>query len=308
MISTSLSLHSPPPFRTCDFTESYFQHLQLLLDMNKRPMTSKGDDRETPTRALRDIVQLLHILRPSSPHLHIYDPYYCQGSIKTRLADLGYTNVYNEPVDFYQAIEHRTLPSYDVLLTNPPYSGTGNHIRRALEFACRSKPKPTTADSTTTTPLKQHPWCMLLPSNVYTREWYDHVIRFEPSPPVFLCPHERYAFVVPSSSDSKTPEQTHVPYVTMWFVGGLSPSERATLLATWGSSSVKTSTTLAGTSDALPRRVRKLMKYNTKKKQKKSNTKKKDVKRKKTAAATATTKSNSSNTNTNTNHKRLKRK
>ena len=120
-----------------------------------------GDDRETPQRALRDVVHLLSLLRPNQPlaNLHIYDPFYCDGSIKQRLHLLGCTSVTNNPVDFYQTIRDSVVPLHDVLLTNPPYSS--NHIRRTLEFCCRKNKKVL--------------WMMLLPSNVYLRDWYQSV-------------------------------------------------------------------------------------------------------------------------------------
>jgi hypothetical protein len=244
---------------------------------------SKGDDRETPERAISDVSRLLNFFLSSCTstkgnrnEIQIYDPYYCKGTIKHELSKFGFHNVYNEPVDFYQAILKKEVPCYDILLTNPPYSG--RHIRKAMEFACRSS-----SGSKST-----KPWCMLLPSNVYLRDWYEHVIRFEPSPPLFLCPHERYSFVVPTSSTSTTIDndnqqsneqltekgkrkiqktrkktQQHTPYVTMLYIGGLLPSEREALLLGWKDmdSAPKLMTTLASTSKDLPRRVRKLTRY-----------------------------------------------
>lgn len=42
--------------------------------------------------------------------------------------------VYNKNEDFYAAISQKSTPEYDVLLTNPPYSG--DHWDRLLDFGC----------------------------------------------------------------------------------------------------------------------------------------------------------------------------
>jgi len=47
------------------------------------------------------------------PH-RIYDPYYCTGAVKTHLKSLGFTNVYNENEDFYDAIRRGKVPQHDV--------------------------------------------------------------------------------------------------------------------------------------------------------------------------------------------------
>lgn len=51
----------------------------------------------------------------------------------------GFDNVYNRMEDFYAKIASNSLPEYDVLVTNPPYSG--DHFRRICEF-CRASDKP----------------------------------------------------------------------------------------------------------------------------------------------------------------------
>lgn len=277
--------------------------------MHKRPVSfaSQGDDRETPARALQDIVHVLQLLALPSATTTLYDPYYCQGAIKTRMAALGYPNVINEPVDFYQTVHNNAVPAYDVLLTNPPYSG--NHIRKALEFACAGAAEEA-ADGGGGggggvggggVGGGSKPWCMLLPSNVHAREWYESVVGGGASPPLFLCPHERYSFLVPSVASDASPQE-HVPYVTMWYVGGLTPLDRAALLAARKKEAGRVaSTTLAGTPAELPRRVRKLMRYNKcgggKKKKKKKGSGKKKKKRKE-----------SSGVDTNNHHKRTKTK
>ena len=46
-------------------------------------------------------------------------PYYCAGSVIDRLGALGFGDVRNDNADFYT----RIAPEYDVLVTNPPFSG-----------------------------------------------------------------------------------------------------------------------------------------------------------------------------------------
>lgn len=92
------------------------------------------------------------------------DPYYCNGTVKKQLASLGYTNVINECKDFYSLIENDngnellhyyyyfdnylknktnvrcTVPNYDVLITNPPFSG--DHIERIFDYCVNKQSKP----------------------------------------------------------------------------------------------------------------------------------------------------------------------
>ena len=64
------------------------------------------DHFETPREAYQDISRALTMISEAlgrePSQLRIYDPYYCQGSVKRHLASLGFTNVYNENEDFYQ--------------------------------------------------------------------------------------------------------------------------------------------------------------------------------------------------------------
>ncbi|CAD7927576.1 unnamed protein product [Amoebophrya sp. A120] len=75
--------------------------------------------------------------------LRLYDPYFCTGKMKTHLANLGFHDVYNEPVNCYSQWKEETtrkslIDSFDVLITNPPYSG--DHLLKLLDF-CRKKCK-----------------------------------------------------------------------------------------------------------------------------------------------------------------------
>jgi hypothetical protein len=96
--------------------------------------TEPGDHAETPLEAYEHIAPLLHRLArrldktPGS--LRIYDPYYCEGGMLTHMHALGFESVYNRPEDFYAKQATGSCPEYDVLCTNPPFSGrsSGLHL------------------------------------------------------------------------------------------------------------------------------------------------------------------------------------
>ena len=216
--------------------------------------TSAADDRETPMRALRDVAALLRALaaekgEDSSP-FRIYDPYYCRGGIRTRLLPLLPTTftIYNAPEDFYRVKREGRCPDHGVVLTNPPYSR--DHVRRAIEYYVSRKA----------------PWIMLLPHNTILRNWFPGVIARDLSPPLFLCPHQRYAFLrkdVAKNGETVigSESQKHVPFVTVWFIGGLSAFTRMTLLSTWESCDRKQGATLAQSLEEMPRRIKKILKF-----------------------------------------------
>jgi hypothetical protein len=85
-----------------------------------------ADHCETPPQAYKDVAPLLDLLATTlgktRATLRIFDPYFCAGTMKKHLGDLGFTSVHNECSDFYANIREGKLPPHDVLLTNPPYS------------------------------------------------------------------------------------------------------------------------------------------------------------------------------------------
>ena len=88
----------------------------------------------------------------------IYDPYYCAGGTKRSFKTLGFANVINENVDFYDVLARDAVPEHDVLVTNPPYSA--DHVERCLTFAAEN--------------LEKHarPYFLLLPSYVVNKPYY----------------------------------------------------------------------------------------------------------------------------------------
>jgi hypothetical protein len=156
------------------------------------------------------------------------------------LATLGFPCVYNRREDFYAKIENNAVPDFDVLVTNPPYSG--DHMRRLLEFATQCG----------------KPWLLLVPNYVYTLGCYGELVGRDDSiaagggakshskaslkrglsaadQPVFLCPRQRYCYrskaaLRPNISteagfDSRDSRKSNhrlkyvAPFYTFWYVG-----------------------------------------------------------------------------------------
>jgi hypothetical protein len=114
--------------------------------------TEEDDHCETPAQAYHDIepmlAQVAALLGKQKADLRIYDPFYCQGAVVRHLNALGYQSVYNKCEDFYGKVAAGTIPEYDVLVTNPPYSH--DHIERLLRYCATC----------------QRPWFVLVPNFV----------------------------------------------------------------------------------------------------------------------------------------------
>jgi hypothetical protein len=91
---------------------------------------SRADHMETSDAAVRDVATLLTTLArrcmgkgQDTAGLRLWDPYFCQGSVKKLYARYGFPRCHNEPEDFYELIRPGSgvdLPPHDVLVTNPP--------------------------------------------------------------------------------------------------------------------------------------------------------------------------------------------
>ena len=120
------------------------------------------DHCETSPEAHKNVVNFLAKIaervgkKPSE--LVIYDPYYCAGGTKRSFKTLGFENVINENVDFYDVIDRDEIPPHDVLVTNPPYSA--DHVERCLTFAAENLEK------------HKRPYFLLLPSYVVNKPYY----------------------------------------------------------------------------------------------------------------------------------------
>lgn len=71
--------------------------------------------------------------------IRIYDPYFCNGSVKEHLGERGFSSVYNRNEDFYEMIAKNKCPPFDVIVTNPPYSA--DHVDAMFKFCVVSGTK-----------------------------------------------------------------------------------------------------------------------------------------------------------------------
>jgi len=180
-----------------------------------------SDHCETPFKAYQDLTVVLDRLLVKSPgggkkprsSLCIYDPYYCDGGVKTKLASLGFTNVINENRDFYEDIAKGNIPDYDVLVTNPPYSGV--HMEKLLDFCVSME-------------SDKKPSFLLFPHFVYTKDYFSRATSPLPVPSLFfsfLVPPIRYSYVPPAwvvnrqraSKALARGKDTTAPFPSFWY-------------------------------------------------------------------------------------------
>ncbi len=160
------------------------------------------DHFETPALAYGDIAGVLNsvanALRVEPSKLRIYDPYFCRGSMKTYLAALGFTQVYNENEDFYESARYKDESLFDVVVTNPPYSG--QHKERCMNWL-RSLHKP---------------WCCLMWNFAASKAWYHGGTSRKAAKDFYLQPVDksRYDFRNPQNKGM----QGGSPYVPLWFL------------------------------------------------------------------------------------------
>lgn len=171
------------------------------------------DHCETDRRAYRHLKPVLlrlerAIYGKNAGDLRVWDPYYCDGSIKRNLAALGFPKVHNENEDFYEVVRTGKLPEHDVLVTSPPYSQ--DHLERCMRF-CASSVKP---------------WCALLPNWVFGKDFYQDLLRTAPTmseqPPIYLGPLEPYQYWFPQGANQRPDhvgsDGATTPYKTSWFI------------------------------------------------------------------------------------------
>ena len=185
------------------------------------PFAAAADDHcESPPEAYADVAAVLDLvakkLGKDRSSLAIYDPYYCAGAMKAHLAALGFSNVRNDNVDFYEAQKAGALPPHDVLVTNPPYSG--DHVGRLLDFCRRHAGTP---------------YLLLMPNYVAAKADFADRLRGadgERPAPFYVCPRKRYCYWTPKAMRAKDKQQGHVsalghrtsPFASFWYVD-LSP-------------------------------------------------------------------------------------
>jgi hypothetical protein len=207
------------------------------------PYTIRDDDHcETPLVAYEDIAPLLQAiatsLGKSRSTLRIYDPYYCEGSVVANLASLGFLQVYNRLEDFYAKIDSNSVPVYDVLVTNPPYSG--DNMPRLLNFCVQSN----------------KPWFLLLPNYVYTKDYYlrtfprtdakvnrpshsfskssssSSAVALTPDRTdtlFYIAPKHRYQYLTPKGRRQQKSAKLTSPFPTFWYCSGSTLLPRRTV-------------------------------------------------------------------------------
>ena len=163
--------------------------------------TDEDDHCETPLQAYADIQSILDALckslGKSKSSLKIYDPYFCNGSVVKHLASLGYTNVYNKKEDCYAVWEARKEPTFDVFITNPPYSA--DHIDKLMAYI-------------TSTEFGTKPWLLLMPNWVHKKDYYENSTtknQIKYCCPFYVVPKKRYVYVPPPDFREKKASDVH---------------------------------------------------------------------------------------------------
>lgn len=122
-------------------------------------------------------------------------------------------------------------PSYDVFITNPPYSN--DHIEKLISHL--------TTDERT----RDKPWCLLMPSFVHKKDYYKDKVTSKTKykkqkvqlssttgesgksvrqiEPFYIVPKKRYVYLPPKNFREKKMSDVHKkssPFVSMWYVYG----------------------------------------------------------------------------------------
>lgn len=176
--------------------------------------TDEHDDFEASAEAIKHIEPILYRLAlglgKSKEDLVIYDPFYCRGGIRTTYDALKFKNFIHAKRDFYHDIDQGLIPDYDVLVTNPAYSGT--HKERCLNF-CFGSGKP---------------FILLLPNYVANKDYYQSLLTSHLSSqkanmegssgghicsPFYLVPHTKYEYIHPEGAGLHSS-----PFFSIWYV------------------------------------------------------------------------------------------
>lgn len=179
---------------------------------------AEDDHCETAPEAYSDIAPILSMLAArlgkTPATLRIYDPYFCNGAVVRHLNSLGYDRVHNVNEDFYAVLAAGNVPEHDVIVTNPPYSGS--HPEQLLSFLARNA----------------KPWLALMPNWVSDKAYY-----MEDGKSYYVWPTKRYHYWTPkgrrtdvASGGAKAKTHGHTnaalgartsPFVSFWYGGGL---------------------------------------------------------------------------------------
>lgn len=205
---------------------------QINLIEPEFPFSVDADDHcESPEEAYRDILPLLLRLGPQrsnksksnstldgNTQLRIYDPYYCNGAVVQNFTNLGLPHVYNKKENCYEIwrTENKVrYPSFDVLITNPPYSG--NHIEKLIDHLTSS------SSLFAVTSEQSRAWFLLLPNWVHKKDYYERAMTSRNIRPFYLVPRKRYVYLPPKDFRSAKKSDVHKkssPFVSMWYIWG----------------------------------------------------------------------------------------
>mmetsp|Transcript_20722 Transcript_20722/g.26749 ORF Transcript_20722/g.26749 Transcript_20722/m.26749 type:complete len:361 (-) Transcript_20722:29-1111(-) len=172
------------------------------------PYPTEADDHcESPKEAYVHIQPLLHSLRKTdqSPFL-IYDPYYCDGAVRNNFEELGFPQVYNKKEDCYHVWSGKDLPKFDIMVTNPPYSG--DHMEKLMRFI-------------TSPVFGDRPWFLLLPNWVHKKDFFLAAV--QNITPFYLVPRKRYVYLPPKGFREAKKSDIHKkssPFISMWYIWG----------------------------------------------------------------------------------------
>ena len=184
---------------------------------------SSADHCETPSIAYAHIAPYLHSL-PTGASTRVYDPYYCDGGVVSKLISLGFPNISHDKKDCYDVWSKGLEPGHDAFLTNPPYSS--DHVEQLMTHLCREG--------------NDKPWFLLMPQHYMKHSYYKRLIG---SRRVFyVVPKKRYVYLPPTGFRDKKKSDTHKkssPFVSMWFCWGGTEGVNERLLKVKGGEGVK---------------------------------------------------------------------
>ena len=170
--------------------------------------TDPLDHCESPGRAFEHITTALQkmctLIGKCPADLVLWDPYYCDGSVKKHMATLGFPNMIHKNKDFYKLIAKNKIPEHAVFMTNPPYSE--DHIERLLRYLSNS--------------AHAKFFCLLMPNWVARKKDYKSLLTKDV---FYLSPITPYIYEMPSWNNDSRPE--HVgedgktrPYLSSWYI------------------------------------------------------------------------------------------
>jgi len=163
-------------------------------------------------------------MKNGTSKVSIYDPYYCDGAVLSHLTKLGFNDVYNKKEDCYktwcQSDTTQPYPTFDVLVTNPPYSG--DHVPKLMQHVMADLPT-----------RGNHAWCLLMPTYVHKKDYYQDLVKKGLCQPFYLVPKKRYVYKPPKDFRMKKESDVHKkssPFVSMWYIWGGSKEKNAKLM------------------------------------------------------------------------------